>query len=975
MARRTSSLLLALSCMASAEAQQTLPSAPATPTSTGAVAAADGNKTAGTVALEKVEVKGKRAPISIGPLPGLNLTKDQLPGNVQSATSAEIRDSQALNLTDYLNRNLQSINVNDYQGNPFQVDVSYRGFTAGPQLGTPQGLSVFLDGVRVNEPFGDIVNWDLLPLNALERFDLFPGTNPVFGLNTLGGAISLRTKSGFTAPGLETQLRGGSFGRREAEVSAGGSRGNLGGFAALTYFKEDGWRDNSPSEVKQGFGKLDYKLGFGTISASALVAGNDLVGNGLVPTELFEQRRQAVFTAPDETRNRLSQFNLSGLFAATETLNITTLAYHRNSRRKGVNGDINEDFEDFGDDDFGARRISNPGLPVCRYADANSDGQRDTLANGELQAPLNDPFGQDLCRNIQYTGTPRNGGNATNPNTGVFGKASGFFDGTPIGVLTRTNLGQTTNGGALQFNWNLERHKFLVGLAYDDNRASYDASQQLGLIDASHTVYTDPEAIDPVYRAAQVPITINQFSGSARNASAFFSETWSPRDNLHLTLSGRYNADFVHNRLGARIGQDISDIRNRFPTFILCPENDLASCPDSVGPILINDLSREQLAPTNESFTYRSFNPAFGINWLPVPALNLFGSVSRGARAPSVIELGCAYDGTLVNVAPSGNPVFVPRSLAGPTCSLPTSLSGDPYLPQVRSLTGEVGARGTLYRDWQWNLSVYRTDLSNDIYFAGASATRSFFDTIDKTRRQGLEFGISGKVQRFDFKFNYAYTAATFESEFFVLSPHNSSADFNAGAPGVPSPTAGDNRGRGTFNTIRVEPGAVLPGVPLHNGNINVGYRVTRGLHVGLGAVAHSKSFVRGNENNAHQPEGSDQITDGIGPVQTPGQFNGGRPFRNLGSVPGYVTLNFDAAWQIDRHFSVFMQITNLLDSDYFTAGRLGTNPFSPSVNGAIGPSGFNYNAREAQNTTFLAPGAPRGFFGGVRYDFAFAPN
>lgn len=939
-----------------------------------ATPAASANETADSppsaVELDAVEVKAQRAPTRIGPLPGLELSRDQLPGNVQSATREDLRNAQALSLSDFLNRQLQSVNVNDYQGNPFQVDVTYRGFTVGPQIGTPQGLSVFLDGVRVNEPFGDIVNWDLLPLNAIERFDLFPGTNPVFGLNTLGGAISLRTRSGLDESGTEVEASGGSFGRREAQLSTGGHRGNLGGFAALTYFKEDGWRDNSPSELKQGFGKIDYRLPIGTVTASTLLAGNDLVGNGLVPTELYEQHRSAVFTSPDETRNRLTQFNLSGLFALSEHWNLSAQTYHRNSRRKGVNGDLNEDFEDFGGDDLGNLQIANPNANICRYADTNGDGRIDTLPNGQPTAPLNDPFRQGLCQNIDYVGTPRNGGNAVNPATGVFGTGSGVVDGTPIGVLTRTSLGQTTDGGTLQLNANLHSHRFLVGAAYDDARARYDANQQLALIDAAHRVYTAPDQIDPIYRAAQVPVTINRFNGSSRTFSLYFSETWSAADNLHFTLSGRYNADFVHNNLDARLGGDLSEIRNRRPTFILCPTNDLASCPDSVGPLIINDLSRETLAPTQESFTYRSFNPSLGFNWLPIPTLNLFGSLSRGARAPSVIELGCAYDGTLVNVAPNGTPVYVPRSLAGPTCSLPTALSGDPYLPQIRSVTGEVGARGSLAAGLQWNLSLYRTDLSNDIYFAGASATRSYFDTVGKTRRQGLELGFSGKFRRFDFKLNYAYTAATFESEFFVLSPHNSSADFNAGTPGVPSPTAGDNRGRGTFNTVRVEPGAVLPGVPLHNGNLSLGYRPWTSLRFGLNAVAHSKSFVRGNENNGHRPEGTDQVTDGIGPVETPGQFNGGRPFRNLGGVPGYVTLSADFNWQLTSELTLYGQITNLLDTEYFTGGRLGVDPFSPSINGAIGPSGFNYNSREAQNTTFVAPGAPRAFFGGIRYSF-----
>ena len=172
---------------------------------------AGGNKEAikeDVIELEPVTVIG-RTYTRLGPGEGLQLSKEQIPGNVQSISSKDIKSSMATSLGDLMNSRLQSVNVNDYQGNPFQMDISYRGFSASPQIGTPQGLSVFLDGVRVNEPFGDIVNWDLIPMNALSGMDVFPGSNPLFGLNTLGGALSLRTKNGFDDPGVNMSFQGG----------------------------------------------------------------------------------------------------------------------------------------------------------------------------------------------------------------------------------------------------------------------------------------------------------------------------------------------------------------------------------------------------------------------------------------------------------------------------------------------------------------------------------------------------------------------------------------------------------------------------------------------------------------------------------------------------------------------------------------------------------------------------------------------
>jgi outer membrane receptor protein involved in Fe transport len=156
--------------------------------------------------------------------------------------------------------------------------------------------------------------------------------------------------------------------------------------------------------------------------------------------------------------------------------------------------------------------------------------------------------------------------------------------------------------------------------------------------------------------------------------------------------------------------------------------------------------------------------------------------------------------------------------------------------------------------------------------------------------------------------------------------------------------------------------------------NGTLAWHATPELKIALGMVARSYSFVRGNENNLHQPGGTDQQT-GLyycgtcagGFLQQP--VVPGRPFVDSGRVPGYALFNLDTSYRITRQLTVGLQITNLFDRRYFTAGRLGVNPFSPSVHGAIGPSGWNYNSSEWQNTTYVGPGAPRGFFVSLSYE------
>jgi len=302
-----------------------------------AIAHAQENK---TTVLPSVEVVGTT------PVPGLGLPKDQIPANVQTASDRDLRRAQSLNLPDFMAEQLPSVNVNETQGNPFQADVNYRGFTASPLLGTPQGLSVYLDGVRVNEPFGDSVNWDLIPRAAISSIALMPGSNPLFGLNTLGGALSLRTKSGFSDPGASIEAEFGSFRRRSLEAEIGNkTAGGFHWFIAGNTFREDGWRDFSPTDVDQLFAKIGQRTAQYEIDLSLTGARTDLVGNGVVPRTLYKQREEAVFTVPDRTENRMRMATLNGSWFIDDQQTISATLYGRTNRTRTLNGDVNDDFD------------------------------------------------------------------------------------------------------------------------------------------------------------------------------------------------------------------------------------------------------------------------------------------------------------------------------------------------------------------------------------------------------------------------------------------------------------------------------------------------------------------------------------------------------------------------------------------------------------------------------------------------------
>ncbi|MBT8446571.1 MAG: TonB-dependent receptor plug domain-containing protein, partial [Gammaproteobacteria bacterium] len=110
--------------------------------------------------------------IATTPSGGVGTELRKTPFAVQTADADALERSQSLDLTDYLNANLASVNVNSAQNNPLQPDVQYRGFSASPLLGLSQGVSVYQNGARINEPLGDAVNWDLLPESAVHSITL-----------------------------------------------------------------------------------------------------------------------------------------------------------------------------------------------------------------------------------------------------------------------------------------------------------------------------------------------------------------------------------------------------------------------------------------------------------------------------------------------------------------------------------------------------------------------------------------------------------------------------------------------------------------------------------------------------------------------------------------------------------------------------------------------------------------------------------
>ena len=517
--------------------------------------------------------------IGTTPLPGVELRLGDIPAPVQTALGRDLDASGALDVADFLNRRFTAVHVNEVQGNPFQPDVNYRGYTASPLLGTPQGLSVYLDGVRLNQPFGDVVSWDLIPRAALASIALMPGSNPLFGLNTLGGALSIRTKDGRSDPGTRVQATYGSHVRRAVEFEHGGSNAaGLNWYVAGNLFGEDGWRDKSPSTVGQLFSNLGWHDPRTDVKLTLSYASTSLTGNGLQDYRFLAKDYASVYTSPDETSNHAAFVNLGAQRRVSAAVTLSGNAYYRRLNTSTFNADINDDSLD--------QSLYQPGA-----------AERNALAAAG------------------YTGVPASGASAATmpfPFLRCVGEA--LIKDEPgekcNGLLNRSHTAQHNEGASGQVTAIAGRgavhHEITAGAAFDHSGVSFGQSSQLGYLNPDRTVTGINAFGDGVSggNVNGVPYdTRVALDGGIHTWSAYASDTLSIDKAWHVTVSGRVNRTGVKN---------------------------------------IDRINAAGAASLNGDYVFTRFNPAAGVTFDASPSVNLYAGYSEGSRAPTSIELGCA---------------------------------------------------------------------------------------------------------------------------------------------------------------------------------------------------------------------------------------------------------------------------------------------------------------------------------------------
>ena len=597
------------------------------------------------------------------PLPGLGLPLEQIPANVQTAGSQDLTRQHAVGVAGYLNANFSGVSVNDSADNPFQLDVNYHGFAASPLLGTPEGLSVYVDGVRVNESFGDTVNWDLIPDAAISNVTLISGSNPVFGLNTLGGALALRTKSGHDDPGTELEASGGSFGRRSVKGQTGGELGGFDYFLAGNYFDETGWRHNSPTRLYQGFGKVGWQNERTDLDLSYTYADTSLYGNGAAPQDMLDFNHEASYT-PDFTHNLLNFVNLTGTQFLSDKLLLSGNLYYRRLVTDVINTNVNGSYLD----------ENYSGSPLdCSSPPA-----------GRAQLAYCSPGQNAASRLLQ----------------------------SARGLGLQLTDSHTLGGWANQA---------ILGGDYSDVDDTFVQAYQYGGLSADRTLLYEASPFNGE--------TVLSLVGSNRIYGAYATDTLSPSQLLHLTVSLRYNRS-TETLAGYSVDTNVGDAGAGF----------------------------DQPAPLNGNHTFSRVNPSVGFTVTPTQALTYYAEYNEASRAPTVIELGCA------------NPVA--------PCGLPDDFASDPDLKQVVARTVEAGVRGGLPGGrLTWSADVFRTVNADDIQFVATATNSGYFANVGDTRRQGIDLAFGGKRGGLSWRVAYSYIQATFESGFAASAPSNSAAD------------------------------------------------------------------------------------------------------------------------------------------------------------------------------------------------------
>jgi iron complex outermembrane receptor protein len=442
-----------------------------------------GNSTKKGGGAPAASAEGPSAPTSVDPT---LIDRDKVPSNAEIMTSTGFDHVYSPTFLDALNRGLPGVSLSDRTGNPFQRDLNYRGFTASPVQGTPIGIAVYQNGVRINEAFGDVVNWDFIPEKAIDRATLFP-SNPVFGLNAIGGALSLQMKNGFTYQGTEVELFGGSFGRIQGSVETGVQKGNYSAYAVLESAYDRGWRHfASSSHVNRMYMDIGARTDRSEFHINFTGADNILGNVAATPVEMLKQSWSSVYTWPQTTHLQLAFLNATLNHRFSDTWSFQGNLYYRGFRQSHTDGNGTD-----------AQPCEADASLLCL-------GEDDSLIDGKnVPNNLGDGFLGEIDRNRVSTDS---------------------FGGTA----------QLTSTSKLAAHVN----QFVMGASVDRGLGRFSATSELGTIDPATLFVKGTGVFIDNFDAGLSPADLHALN---TYLGIYATDTFDVTNRLSITVGGRFN--------------------------------------------------------------------------------------------------------------------------------------------------------------------------------------------------------------------------------------------------------------------------------------------------------------------------------------------------------------------------------------------------------------------------------------------------
>ena len=446
------------------------------------------------ISLPPVEV------IGASPLIGSGIDRNTVPAETQVLNSNDLKREGTPNLVNSLNQQVGGVTLNSGSGNPFQPTFFYHGYAASPLQGTPQGLAVYVNGVRFNQPFGDTVDWDLIPNIAIDKVNI-EGSNPVFGLNALGGSVNIQLKNGFTWQGFEGDVSGGSFGQVQGEFQYGLQAGDTSTYVAGTVLHQNGWRDLQSTNLQNIYGDIGWRGHGSELHLNVTGAHSVLNGPGTSPVELLAVDPSAQFTAPNQVSNQYGAVSLTGDFSLSDTTSIQAVTYYRYFLQRVINGNA-------------------PNDTPC------DDGSGFLCFDGGVSTTLGGAFIPD------------------------------FLNGGPYSELDNQTTNTNAYGASVQVTntndvFGLKNH-FVAGTSFDGAQTMFSATSFIGGLTALDRVFIGPGVV------IDEPGTNSPVRVGISNATygLYLADTLNLTPQLAVTLSGRFNAAQVD--LSDQNGGDLS---------------------------------------------------------------------------------------------------------------------------------------------------------------------------------------------------------------------------------------------------------------------------------------------------------------------------------------------------------------------------------------------------------------------------------